>query len=147
MIIGISYFIQVESKLFKSITSNSFAEGANPIQYNYGVAVSDVDGDGDFEFIGKSDFQFKISPLDGNYNFEYSLTSGGQFVNRFKILFLFPLVAGYGTNRGAGAPNLVLSYNKLTKKLENLAIDDPNSPYYHIRNDKGKAIGVAGKIH
>ena len=56
MIIGISYFIQVESKLFKSITSNSFAEGANPIQYNYGVAVSDVDGDGDFEFIGKSNF-------------------------------------------------------------------------------------------
>merc|ERR1719357_280235 len=102
-ILGISYFIQVESKLFKSITSNSFAEGANPIQYNYGVAVSDVDGDGDFEFI----------------------------------------VAGYGTNRGAGAPNLVLSYNNLTKKLENLAIDDPQSPYYKIRNEKGKAIGVA----
>ena len=56
------------------------------------------------------------------------------------------IVAGYGTNRGAGAPNLVLSYNNLTRKLENLAIDDPNSPYYHIRNDRGKAIGVAGKI-
>merc|ERR1719334_1823559 len=101
--IGISLFIQVESKLFKSITSNSFAEGANPIQYNYGVAVSDVDGDGNFEFI----------------------------------------VAGYGTNRGSGAPNLVLSYNKVTKKFENLAIDDPQSPYYEIRNEKGKAIGVA----
>jgi len=93
----------VEAKLFTSITSKSFEEGANPIQFNYGVAVSDVDGDGDFEFI----------------------------------------VAGYGTNFGAGAPNLVLSYNKKTGKLENLAIDDTESPYYNIRNDKGKAIGVA----
>ena len=68
--------------------------------------VSDVDGDGDFEFI----------------------------------------VAGYGTNFGAGAPNLVLSYNKETGKLENLAVDDTESPYYNIRNDKGKAIGVAGML-
>jgi len=103
LIIGLIFFSNVESKLFTSITSKSFEEGANPIQYNYGVAVSDVDGDGNFEFI----------------------------------------VAGYGTNFGAGAPNLVLSYNKRTGKLENLAIDDPESPYYEIRNDKGKAIGVA----
>ena len=53
---GIISLYQVESRLFKSITKESFAEGANPIQYNYGVAVSDVDGDGDFEFIGKSNF-------------------------------------------------------------------------------------------
>merc|ERR1719270_1245493 len=53
------------------------------------------------------------------------------------------IVAGYGTNRGSGAPNLVLSYNKATRKFENLAIDDPQSPYYEIRNEKGKAIGVA----
>merc|ERR1711997_1019492 len=96
-------FAKVESKLFTSITSKSFEEGANPIQYNYGVAVSDVDNDGDFEFI----------------------------------------VAGYGTSSGPGAPNLVLSYNKITGKLENLAIDDPLSPYYNIRNEIGKAIGVA----
>ena len=102
--IGLTSWIGVEAKLFTSITSKSFEEGANPIQFNYGVAVSDVDGDGDFEFI----------------------------------------VAGYGTNFGAGAPNLVLSYNKETGKLENLAVDDTESPYYNIRNDKGKAIGVAG---
>ena len=95
---------EVICKLFTSITSKSFEEGANPIQYNYGVAVSDVDNDGDFEFI----------------------------------------VAGYGTSSGPGAPNLVLSYNKITGKLENLAIDDPLSPYYNIRNEIGKAIGVAG---
>ena len=52
---GIISLYQVESRLFKSITKESFAEGANPIQLNYGVAVSDVDGDGDFEFIGKSE--------------------------------------------------------------------------------------------
>jgi len=103
LIIGMIKMIQVDGKLFTSITSKSFEDGANPIQYNYGVAVSDVDADGDFEFI----------------------------------------VAGYGTNQGAGAPNLVLSYNKITGKFENLAIDDPQSPYYDIRNDKGKAIGVA----
>ena len=39
----------------------------------------------------------------------------------------------------------MLSYNKATRKFENLAIDDPQSPYYEIRNEKGKAIGVAGK--
>jgi len=103
LIIGLTSWIGAEAKLFTSITSKSFEEGANPIQFNYGVAVSDVDGDGDFEFI----------------------------------------VAGYGTNFGAGAPNLVLSYNKETEKLENLAVDDTESPYYNIRNDKGKAIGVA----
>jgi len=103
LIIGLTSWIGAEAKLFTSITSKSFEEGANPIQFNYGVAVSDVDGDGDFEFI----------------------------------------VAGYGTNFGAGAPNLVLSYNKETGKLENLAVDDTESPYYNIRNDKGKAIGVA----
>jgi len=102
-IMVLALLTNVEAKLFTSITSKSFEEGANPIQFNYGVAVSDVDGDGDFEFI----------------------------------------VAGYGTNLGAGAPNLVLSYNKKTGKLENLAIDDTKSPYYNIRNDKGKAIGVA----
>ena len=62
-----------------------------------------------------------------------------------KFFCLLFTVAGYGTNRGSGAPNLVLSYNKATRKFENLAIDDPQSPYYEIRNEKGKAIGVAGK--
>merc|ERR1711935_309822 len=103
MVMVLALLTNVEAKLLTSITSKSFEEGANPIQFNYGVAVSDVDGDGDFEFV----------------------------------------VAGYGTNLGAGAPNLVLSYNKKTEKLENLAIDDTESPYYNIRNDKGKAIGVA----
>ena len=102
--ISLISLLKVECKLFTSITSKSFEEGANPIQYNYGVAVSDVDNDGDFEFI----------------------------------------VAGYGTSSGPGAPNLVLSYNKITGKLENLAIDDPLSAYYNIRNEIGKAIGVAG---
>ena len=96
--------VVVESKIFTSITSTSFADGANPIQYNYGVAVADVDGDGKFEFI----------------------------------------VAGYGTNKGPGAPNLVLTWNEETKKLENLAKDDPKSAFYNIRNENGKAIGVAG---
>ena len=36
--IGLTSWIGAEAKLFTSITSKSFEEGANPIQFNYGVA-------------------------------------------------------------------------------------------------------------
>ncbi|KAK7073435.1 Cartilage acidic protein 1, partial [Halocaridina rubra] len=39
-------------------------------------------------------------------------------------------------------PNLVLKYNKVKNELENLAIDDPSSPYYALRDVRGHAIGV-----
>ncbi|MED6258219.1 hypothetical protein ATANTOWER_004420, partial [Ataeniobius toweri] len=68
----------------------------NPSQLNYGMAVTDVDGDGDLEIF----------------------------------------VAGYN------GPNLVLKYNKQRKGLVNIAIDDPSSPFYALRDRQGNAIGV-----
>ena len=38
IIIVLTSWIGAEAKLFTSITSKSFEEGANPIQFNYGVA-------------------------------------------------------------------------------------------------------------
>nr|XP_054758395.1 cartilage acidic protein 1-like [Lytechinus pictus] len=73
-----------------------FSDNSNPVQKNYGVAVTDVDNDGELEII--------VAGFDG--------------------------------------PNLVLKYNHETRRLENLAIDDPTSPYYQLRDQRGSAIGV-----
>ncbi|XP_078688417.1 cartilage acidic protein 1-like [Branchiostoma floridae x Branchiostoma belcheri] len=88
--------VSMSSGMFRSISKKSIHSDANPKQLNYGIAVSDVDGDGDFEWI----------------------------------------VAGFS------GPNLVLKWNSATKKLENLATDDPNSKFYHLRDPQGQAIGV-----
>lgn len=69
----------------------------NPIQLNYGVAVTDVDSDGDLEIV----------------------------------------VAGFN------GPNLVLKYDKVKKRLQNIAVDERSSPYYSLRDRQGNAIGVA----
>ncbi|XP_064000673.1 cartilage acidic protein 1 isoform X2 [Pogoniulus pusillus] len=69
---------------------------SNPTQLNYGVAVTDLDADGDFEIV----------------------------------------VAGYN------GPNLVLRYDKARGRLVNVAEDEPNSPYYALRDRQGNAIGV-----
>merc|ERR1711892_781966 len=81
---------------FKSITSSGIAEGSNPSQLNYGVAITDVDGKEGYEVV----------------------------------------VAGYD------GPNLVLKWNNKTRQLENIAIDDPSSPFYALRDVNGQAIGV-----
>lgn len=39
-------------------------------------------------------------------------------------------------------PNLVLKYNHTLNRLVNIAIDDPSSPYYALRDRAGNAIGV-----
>merc|ERR1712198_747663 len=82
--------------IFKSITSTGLAPGSNPSQLNYGVAITDVDGQKGYEVV----------------------------------------VAGYN------GPNLVLKWNQRTKQLENIATDDPSSPYYALRDVNGQAIGV-----
>ncbi|XP_048406764.2 cartilage acidic protein 1 isoform X2 [Stegostoma tigrinum] len=69
----------------------------NPTQLNYGVAVTDVDNDGELEIV----------------------------------------VAGYN------GPNLVLKYDRTTKRLQNIAVDEHSSPYYSLRDRQGNAIGVA----
>uniref|UniRef100_A0A6Q2ZFT2 ASPIC/UnbV domain-containing protein n=1 Tax=Esox lucius TaxID=8010 RepID=A0A6Q2ZFT2_ESOLU len=68
----------------------------NPTQLNYGVAVTDVDNDGDLEMF----------------------------------------VAGYN------GPNLVLKYDKQSKRLVNIAVDNRSSPFYALRDRQGNAIGV-----
>lgn len=84
--------------MFQEITQEVFRSSpeSNPKQLNYGVAVTDVDNDGQLEII----------------------------------------VAGYN------GPNLVLKYDREEGQLVNIAVDDPSSPYYALRDDEGHAIGV-----
>ncbi|XP_065575837.1 cartilage acidic protein 1-like isoform X2 [Artemia franciscana] len=87
------------SPMFTDVTQRVFGGSSlsNPVQLNYGIAVTDVDNDGEFEIV----------------------------------------VAGYD------GPNLVLKYNKETSQLVNIAVNDPSSPYYNLRDPGGNAIGVA----
>ncbi|XP_066301814.1 cartilage acidic protein 1-like [Branchiostoma lanceolatum] len=85
--------------MFESMTDWALPpdQTSNPTQKNYGVAVTDVDHDGNMEFV----------------------------------------VAGYN------GPNLVLKWNAAAQRYENIAVDDPSSPYYPLRDVRGDAIGVA----
>ncbi|MEQ2294725.1 Cartilage acidic protein 1, partial [Ameca splendens] len=89
---------QRSEPMFSAVTKTALRPDYenNPSQLNYGMAVTDVDGDGDLEIF----------------------------------------VAGYN------GPNLVLKYNKQRKGLVNIAIDDPSSPFYALRDRQGNAIGV-----
>merc|ERR1711971_816596 len=82
--------------MFQSITDRGIKPGSNPSQLNYGVSVTDVDGEEGYEVV----------------------------------------VAGYD------GPNLVLKWDKSTQQLENIAVDDPSSPYFALRDSPGQAIGV-----
>jgi len=87
---GAAMFVDVTEGVFRSNPAS------NPVQLNYGIAITDVDNDGENEVI----------------------------------------VAGYN------GPNLVLKYDRSTSQFVNLAIDDPNSAYYNLRDVGGNAIGV-----
>ncbi|XP_051946216.1 cartilage acidic protein 1-like [Xyrauchen texanus] len=89
---------QRSEPMFASVTHSIFPPDYenNPTQLNYGVAVTDVDGDGDLEMF----------------------------------------VSGYN------GPNLVLKYDKVKKRLVNIAVDNRSSPYYALRDRHGNAIGV-----
>uniref|UniRef100_A0A665UJ42 Cartilage acidic protein 1-like n=1 Tax=Echeneis naucrates TaxID=173247 RepID=A0A665UJ42_ECHNA len=98
--VGLWHWSQAQSSqpMFQVVTQTMLPPDSlhNPTQLNYGMAVTDVDGDGDLEVV----------------------------------------VAGYY------GPNLVLKYNRTQNRLVNIAIDDPNSPYYALRDRAGNAIGV-----
>ncbi|XP_030635496.1 cartilage acidic protein 1a [Chanos chanos] len=85
--------------MFTVVTNTILQPNAlhNPTQLNYGMAVTDVDGDGDLEVV----------------------------------------VAGYN------GPNLVLKYDRNENKMVNIAVDDPGSPFYALRDPQGNAIGVS----
>ncbi|XP_042235775.1 cartilage acidic protein 1-like isoform X2 [Homarus americanus] len=84
--------------MFLDITQNLFRQSPedNSVQLSCGLAVTDVDNDGQLEII----------------------------------------VAG------SVGPNLVLKYNQAENQLENLAVDDPTSPYYALRDVGGNTIDV-----
>ena len=88
--------VAMAQAMFQSITEKGIKLGSNPSQLNYGVAVTDVDGEEGYELV----------------------------------------VAGYD------GPNLVLKWDKTTQQLENIAVDDPTSPYFALRDSPGQAIGV-----
>uniref|UniRef100_A0AAR2JJJ4 ASPIC/UnbV domain-containing protein n=1 Tax=Pygocentrus nattereri TaxID=42514 RepID=A0AAR2JJJ4_PYGNA len=93
-----TFLLGLSGSMFSVVTDTVLPPHAlhNPTQLNYGMAVTDVDGDGDLEV----------------------------------------LVAGYN------GPNLVLKYDRSQKRLVNIAVDDRSSPYYHLRDPEGNAIGV-----
>ncbi|KAI8492184.1 hypothetical protein Bbelb_300810 [Branchiostoma belcheri] len=41
-----------------------------------------------------------------------------------------------------GGPNLVLKWNPETRRYENIAVDNPESPYYFLRDPEGNGISV-----
>lgn len=83
-------FLDITQQLFRQRPENK------PLHLSYGLAVTDVDNDGQLELI----------------------------------------VAGFN------GPNLVLKYNQSEDRLENLAVDDPSSPYYALRDEAVNAIDV-----
>ncbi|XP_019630542.1 PREDICTED: LOW QUALITY PROTEIN: uncharacterized protein LOC109474636 [Branchiostoma belcheri] len=42
-----------------------------------------------------------------------------------------------------GSPNLVLKWNPETRRYENIAVNNPESPYYFLRDPEGNGISVA----
>ncbi|KAM6972503.1 cartilage acidic protein 1a [Aplochiton taeniatus] len=89
---------QNSESMFRAVTETVLPPDNlhNPTQLNYGMAVTDVDGDGDLEVV----------------------------------------VAGYD------GPNLVLKYDASQGKLVNIAVNEPSSPLYALRDRAGNAIGV-----
>lgn len=89
---------QNSASMFQAVTETVLPPDNlhNPTQLNYGMAVTDVDGDGALEVV----------------------------------------VAGYD------GPNLVLKYDSSQGKLVNIAVNDPSSPFYALRDRAGNAIGV-----
>ncbi|KAK7930190.1 hypothetical protein WMY93_006585 [Mugilogobius chulae] len=99
LLVGLCHHVtQGSEPLFRDVTQTLLPPDRlhNPTQLNYGMAVTDVDGDGSLEIV----------------------------------------VAGYN------GPNLVLKYDSTQNRLVNIAVDDPNSPYYALRDTAGNAIGV-----
>jgi len=92
----LTWLVAIGQAMFQSVTEKGIKPGSNPSQLNYGVAVTDVDGEEGFELV----------------------------------------IAGYD------GPNLVLKWDKATQQLENIAVDDPTSPYFALRDSPGQAIGV-----